>query len=312
MEKWIVQGNRPYHSDELRKDVAGLTERHADLETGAAGKSVLGTPIPWLRWGIGPARALYNAAHHANEWITAPLLMRFIERLCQAAERDGEFGGESARALHGRVTLYAVPMVNPDGADLVTGRVGPGSEAYDQAWAMRGDLPFPEAWKANIRGVDLNNNYPARFLRGRAVKDAKGGHHPGPRDYTGLYPLSEPETAAMAALTAETGPALTVALHSQGREIYYRFDGVTPPGGRRIGRRMADASGYVLADPPGASYGGYKDWCIVTWNRPAYTVEAGYGENPLPVEDFEAIYEELEPILLIGLYEASQDFSNGE
>lgn len=306
MEQLAIYDEKPYHSKMLRADTAVLASRYVDLECGTAGLSVLGTPLLWLRWGIGPVKVLYNAAHHANEWITAPLLVRFLERLCQTRAGCAEIGGMSARSLYEGITLVAVPMVNPDGVDLVTGRIGPDTAAFVRARAMQGELPFPDAWKANIRGADLNNNYPARFLRGRAIKDARGGHRPGPRDYTGLYPLSEPETAALAALTAKTNPVLTIALHTQGREIYYRFDGVTPPGSEQIGRRMAEASGYLLADPPGASYGGYKDWCIVTWNRPAFTIEVGYGENPLPVEDFDAIYRETEPMLAIGLLEATQ------
>ena len=63
---------------------------------------------------------------------------------------------------------------------------------------------------------------------------------------------------------------------------------------------LASASGYTLDDPDGlASYGGFKDWFIDEFGRPAFTIELGYGENPLPVSDFEPVYSRVEEMLLL-------------
>ena len=46
---------------------------------------------------------------------------------------------------------------------------------------------------------------------------------------------------------------------------------------------MADASGYALEDTPYASgHAGYKDWFILDYDRPGYTIECGLGEIPCP------------------------------
>ncbi len=285
-------------------DISALRARYPRLGQGTIGKSALKRDIPALRFGMGPKRLLFNAAHHANEYITAPVLTRFIEELCSAAVNGREFYGLNARGVYGAVSLYVVPMVNPDGVDLVTGALQRDSEAYWRAEAMRGDAPFPSGWKANIRGVDLNNNYPALFQEGYDAKTELGINFPGPRDYTGPNALSEPESYAMTRLTRELSPRLTVSLHTQGREIYYRFNGRTPPRALRIGRAMAAAAEgavYTLADPPGPSYGGYKDWFIQDFNRPGYTLELGFGQNPLPMSDFAQVYEESAPMLAAGI-----------
>ena len=63
---------------------------------------------------------------------------------------------------------------------------------------------------------------------------------------------------------------------------------------------MAEASGYTLADTPYASsFAGYKDWFIQAYGRPGYTVEVGEGVNPLPLSQFDEIYRDVAPILLI-------------
>lgn len=60
------------------------------------------------------------------------------------------------------------------------------------------------------------------------------------------------------------------------------------------------SSDYRLVENDGlASHGGFKDWFISEFGRPAFTFEIGKGENPLPLSDFEQIYEKLEETLLL-------------
>ena len=57
-----------------------------------------------------------------------------------------------------------------------------------------------------------------------------------------------------------------------------------------------------MEETPGASgYAGYKDWFIEEYDRPGYTVEAGMGENPLPMTQFERIYHDNKGILVGGM-----------
>ena len=273
--------------------VRGLLARYPSLRGETIGESALSRPLQALTAGDGPRRVIFTAAHHANEWTTAPLVMKYAETLMDALAQGGSVYGVTAEELFFRTQISFVPTVNPDGVDLVTGALG---EPYRSRAAdiARGwpSIPFPEGWKANLQGVDLNLQYPAGWETARAIKTAQGFDRPAPRDYVGPAPLSAPESAALAAFTEALDPDLVLAYHTQGNVIYWQFMGSAPPGSRELGLRLAAASGYTLENEPyESSFAGYKDWFLQDFDRPGYTVEAGVGENPLPPAAFDAMWE---------------------
>lgn len=258
--------------------------------------TAFGRPVWSLTIGTGDRRVLYTAAHHANEWITTPVLLKFVEELAAAMDAGGKLFGVEAQNIGKAATIHTVPMVDPDGVDLVTGAIEQGTLEYETARRL-GDnypnIPFPDGWKANLLGVDLNLQYPAGWLRAREIKFSQGYTKPGPRDYVGRSPLSQRESIALAEYTREVDPALVLAYHTQGKEIYWQFENYEVPGARALGEEFARLSGYTLAQVAYESgFAGYKDWFIQEFRRPGYTIEAGSGVNPLPIDQFDEIYRD--------------------
>jgi g-D-glutamyl-meso-diaminopimelate peptidase len=92
-----------------------------------------------------------------------------------------------------------------------------------------------------------------------------------------------------------------LAYHTQGEVIYWQFLDYTPPESFPIAQRFSAASGYALEDTPYESaFAGYKDWFILNYRRPGFTIEAGSGINPLPISQFDRIYNDNEGILVLG------------
>ena len=297
----VVLTDVPYTSQILRLNLDGLKARYPFLKEFCVGQSVNGQKIVGFVLGEGPIHVSYNASHHANEWITTPVLMKFAEQMCRAYALGTSLGDFDVRALWRRTSFYIVPMVNPDGVDLVTGQYPPGSKEYIAARSLNTNLPFPDGWKANILGTDLNLNYPAGWEEARRIKFEQGYTRPGPRDFVGTSPLSEPETKAMAAFTERGDFRLILAYHTQGEIIFWKYLDYEPKNSREIAQRFSQVSGYRVEETPYASgFAGYKDWFIQTWNRPGYTVECGLGENPLPITQFNEIYRDNLGILLLG------------
>ena len=201
--------------------------------------------------------------------------------------------------------VYLVPLTNPDGADLAAGVCAPDSPEYRAAAAIAAqypEVPFPSGWKANLRGVDLNLNYPARWETARRIKKEQGVCTPAPRDFVGFSPLDQPESAALAAFARCVHPDLMLALHTQGSVIYPGPAESAPAGSAALAAAMSEASGYPVEPVPEASANaGFKDWFLQCFRRPAFTIEMGIGENPLPMTQLPALCRALRAIMTTAL-----------
>ena len=299
--EFVVPTTLRFSSDVMNILLGSLAARYPFLSFSSIGKSVLGKDLVSLRLGRGEKVVSYNASHHANEWITSLLLVKFVEMFCHALVTERRLGDYDPREVFDSASIYIVPMVDPDGVDLVTGQIPAGSTLYENAEKLNTfGLPFPEGWKANIAGTDLNLNYPAGWEEARRIKYAQGFTSPAPRDFVGDYPLSAPESRAMAQFTKNISPRLILAYHSQGEIIYWKFADYNPPRSFEIAQRFSAVSGYsVETTPENSGYAGYKDWFIQENNLPGYTIEVGRGASPLPLEQFPKIFSDNLGILML-------------
>ena len=149
----VVPTNTNYTSSILSSNLASLKVIYPFLQMSNIAVSNLGTPIPVVKFGNGPKQVLYVGSTHANEWITSVLLMKFLETLSKAYVNNLKVFNVEARELFDNVSLYIVPMLNPDGVDLVTGNLAQNSYGYTRARQISANfpnIPFPNGWKANI------------------------------------------------------------------------------------------------------------------------------------------------------------------
>ena len=300
----VVPENISYSHALVMLVIDGLRARYPFLSVGSLGKSVLNRDLPLLAVGNGKNELFVSAGIHANEWLNIPATLKFLEEYLFAVTANRMLAGTDAAALFESTTLYLAPCLNPDGLDLVTGALKTGA-AFDRALRIAGDypsVPFPQGWKANVEGVDLNLQFPAGWEKAKDIKFAQGWVSPAPRDYVGKAPLAAPEARAVYDLTNSRDFKMAVAYHSQGNVIYWKYLDFLPPHSMRIARELSAASGYPPEQTPeGSSYAGYKDWFIQQYNRPGYTVETGSGTNPLPIGQCSEIYAANKPLLAAAL-----------
>ena len=296
----VVDTNINYTYEIMERDVQGLQNRYPFIKVEIAGKSVLGKNLYVLKLGNGPVEIFYNGSHHALEWITSPLLLKFVENFANAYTEGRQMRGYDPRDIWKRNTIYIMPMVNPDGVDLVLQGLHRDNPFYEQliTW-NKGQMNFRAVWEANIRGVDLNHNYDASWELSKQAEPSYGVYGPGPTRFSGPYPESEPESKAVAEFTRNHNFRLVLAYHSQGEVIYWTYQDKTPAQAQRIAQLFSQLSGYEMSEPSGiTSFAGYKDWFIDKFGIPGFTIEVGLGENPLPISQFPKIYLENEALLL--------------
>ena len=304
----IVQTDISYTSEILNLNLNSLQKIYPFLKFQIIGRTVLGTPITSIQFGSGKKEIFYSAAIHGNEWITAPILMKFLENLCKSYVNKVPIFNTNSEELFNNISLYIVPMINLDGVDLVTGLITPGTFSYERAKKISfnfPDIPFPSGFKANIEGIDLNLQFPADWEKAKEIKYEQGFTMPAPRDFVGYGPLTAPESVAIYSFILQHNFSLMLTYHTQGRVIFYEFQGNEPPESKQIAEIFSQTSGYSLENTPyNSSFAGLKDWYILYYKKPGFTIEAGIGTNPLPISQFDSIYRENLGILINGMLQS--------
>ena len=316
----IYQNQRPDFNT-VSNTVQALEQRYPFMKVESIGQSHLHRDIFSLTIGNQKAEnaVLLAGSFHALEWITCMLLLRLCEDICLSAESKKPLAGiDIAKGLSDKSVTF-VPMVNPDGTELVLNGIDsagllyrkvaeiatnslPGQGKNDELPVNFDFSPWQTRWQANANGVDINHNFDAGWNLLRKLEVSEGITSFASRQFGGYAPESEPETKTLCDLCRRIPFRHAMAFHSQGEEIYWHYGRHTPEKSKLMAQVLASSCGYTPAHPSGlASHGGFKDWFIEVFHRPAFTVEVGKGHNPLPIEDFLPIYTKIQEMMVLSI-----------
>ena len=122
MRSNIVESELSYGYRKLIGNIQFLQYEFRDIpcfEIGSIGTSTLKKKIPYMQIGKGNRSIFVNAAHHANEWLTSLVSMMFFEKILNLFREKRTYKTYAIYELLQNTKLFFVPMVNPDGVDLV-------------------------------------------------------------------------------------------------------------------------------------------------------------------------------------------------
>ena len=287
-----------YTYGKMRDAIRSLKERYPFLEVFYIGQSCMGREIPAVKIGSSDDICLYAGAFHGSESLTTTALLMFCEDLCESLSQQTDFCKINVKKAYEKKSVVIIPRVNPDGCEIsLCGASAAGVLAKEIRRISAGDTLH---WNANLRGVDINHNFSAGWKELREAEKTAGIYGPAKTRYGGPYPESEPETAALVSYCLKNRISHSVAFHSQGEVIYWRFGDKIPSRSEKMVNIMCQLSGYIPDEPKGLAVGGgFKDWFIEAFGRPAFTVEIGKGVNPLQSEKIEDIYNDIKRMMVI-------------
>lgn len=269
-----------YTYKKLEKHISMLKKEYPYMKLNIIGTSVLEKNIYEITIGKGSYKTHFNASFHGNEWITSAILMKCTETYLQKIMTDDTY-----KHYFNTHTLSIVPMVNPDGVNLVINGITAAQTKKDTVLQINNNDHDFSNWKANINGVDLNKQFPAKW----EIEKNRLAQHPYFRDYPGKSPLSEREAMIMATLMDQNKFERMHALHTQGEEIYWGFNELEPTRAKEIVKDYEKVTRYKAVRYIN-NYAGLKDWFIQKYRKPGFTIELGKGVNPLPFDQFNQMY----------------------
>ncbi|HHT93825.1 MAG TPA: hypothetical protein GXZ66_10065 [Clostridiaceae bacterium] len=280
----IVNPFRIYNSQTYEFDVLNLAHRYSEiLKVEVFGKSYMGKNLYVVKLGKGSTKVLVTGTTHARENITTNYIMRTIEEYAISYLNKETYDGYNVYEILNKVTIYYVPLVNPDGLDIVNLLKDPLDDPNNPVFGKL-DEYSKVTWKANARGVDLNKNYPFIFEEVEAINPTQRF---ASQDYHGPYPASEPETHAMINLCETNDFQFCINLHSKGKVMFWRDEGNgVIEGDEKLARLINKKTGYTMYTPTTnpLSYGAaHENWFRYRFKKPAICLELTAGnDGPIP------------------------------
>jgi hypothetical protein len=203
--------------------------------------------------------------HHAREWISVEVPLRFAEYLLVNQGSDPQ-----ARAAVTGAQVYILPLVNPDGLEF--------SIRHYRLWRKNRRYNGYYTW-----GVDLNRNYDYQW----GYDNQGSSPNPASAAYRGPDPFSEPESQAVRDFLLAHPPAGTVSYHNFSRLIIYPWGFKAEPApddaemravAAEMSRQIFQVNGRLYNYGPGGSSlyltnGDLDDWVYATFQVPAFTIE---------------------------------------
>ncbi len=273
----------------LSEALGELSVRYPTVEVSTLGTSVLDRPIPIVT--IGQSKSgrgvLYVGGIHPTDTMTPAVLLRFIFEYADALENGRRMYNVRMPYLYESRTLHIIPMLDPDGYELR--RQGAFEEVVrDRIVRQNGGSELRE-WRGNARGVDLWRNF-------TECPELDSDHEEVcPRGTAGLYPESEPETAATCNYLRIMDEIATVlSLHMMSDHLRCHSADRLPPRSRTLARLLSRMTGCTTeTQTEGEERGGsLTDWFIGEKGRPAFELGCLIDEqlDPTSPEEYHRVY----------------------
>ncbi len=304
----VVDGSKAISYEQYRYYVEVLALLYPEAVTlKKIGKSADGRSIYAYRLGTGKKEVYIDASTHAREHMTTNVVMAMIDTYTKGYINKKKLAQYDVEKLLSDVSIWFVPMVNPDGVMLVQqGLRSVSAEKRAKVLAYNGNSKNFARYKANIRGVDLNRNYNVAWKQTSTTPRARSYQF-----YKGPNAVSEPETKAMVKFMKAHNFKTYIAYHSSGEILYWKYKQNTTQLAQHqpLVTQIQQMTGYRPDNTTGVvnGSGAGQDWFVSMTGKPGITIEiAPYaGNQPVPNSQWSSIWKKNKYVGLLVAKEAA-------
>lgn len=283
-----------YTYEEMVSDIGEIKGKYKDkVKVESIGSSVMGKDIISVIIGNPDAekKIMIYGSTHGCEYMTTQLMMKQLEFYLDNYE-TGQYNNVKYNEILDQVSIYFIPSLNPDGVAL--SQMGTSWIKDEELKAKlikinKGSTNFYN-WKATITGVNLNSNFDYLW-------DLTPYYAPTRTGNRGTGPESEPESKAIANYTRQKNFNSVISYHAMGSIIYWYYyqTGANYNRDKALANELKAMTGYTLVpESSSAGYAGYRNWYIMNFGKPAFTIEIGSPSSrvPLEISQFPRIWNE--------------------
>lgn len=300
---------KDYSSEEINELIDTLDHSYEEITVETLGESYLGHSIKGIqlkntetkfdqavRYNKGIYHFLVIGGVHGRERVNPKLLIKQIEYYAKN------------KLIPENMVIHYIPLVNPDGYDLSL------FEGHETDFLNSiSDKNYPR-WKSNIRGVDINRNFPDMYLDlesytwkdawGHVDNDAYKSEEPSGEFYFGLYPGSEVETQIIMEYMNRYKFEMSLDYHSQGEVLYVEKWFMSDDFNKKsmaLADRIMDLNNYIIPRETGEYSSGFSTNYMINRHRtPSITIETTRTRNLPYLTNHEEVdaYEENRDVTL--------------
>ena len=283
-----------YSYTDMQKDIKQLQQKYSDyVHVEVIGTTADKRSIYDVILGNPDAKKciVVQASIHAREYMTSQLVMKQMEYYLD--NYNQKYKKKTYKDIFDKVCVHVVAMSNPDGVTISQkGFSGIKSASLRKKLKKMHGARYTTIWKANARGVDLNNQFNNNF---KYIKKYKKGAYAG---YGGKKPVSEAESKALVKLVNDVKPKAVVNYHAMGNVIYCNY-GASKKMQKKVYKLAGEIrglTGYYYMGLDTAP--GFANWLVCKKGIPSCTVEIGKNTAPVPISQFETVWKQNKDVMV--------------
>ncbi len=177
------------------------------------GRSRRGNDLEEYTWGGKEKSILFLSGFTSQDRPFSNLLFRWKRDLAEGEQYGGILGDFDLKTLKNKCRIRIIPILNPDAYEINRNGLRKNNHVCENSLQTEEKNSESKIILTNFRGVDLNRNFNANWLKMRQLTPQ--------RNDIGTFPESETETAALTALLRKDLPRSTVILRHGEKELHY-------------------------------------------------------------------------------------------